>query len=74
MKKKIALFLLLTFAIPASFVMARDANQDALWHIQRQQQREQKRWEAVTHSTGAARQQALTQYEENLRSLWKPAP
>lgn len=74
MKKIIAVFALLALIIPASFVMARDANQDALWHTLRQQQRQQKRWEAVKHSTGAARQQALTIYQENLRSLWEPAP
>jgi hypothetical protein len=39
MRTRIALFALLTFALSASFVEARDANQDALWHIQKLQQR-----------------------------------
>jgi hypothetical protein len=39
MRTLIVLFALLTFALSASFAEARDANRDAIWHIQKQQQR-----------------------------------
>jgi hypothetical protein len=49
---------------------ARDANRDSILHKLAEQQRQQKRWEAVMNSTGAARQEALQQYLYNLPRLW----
>jgi hypothetical protein len=52
------------------FAAARDANRDSILHKLAQQQRQQQRWEAVVHSTGAARQEALEQSLYNLPRLW----
>lgn len=61
---------LMISALLSPFAMARDQNRDSLQHLLKQQQRQQQRWEAVLHSTGVARQEALQQYLYNLPELW----
>ncbi|MGO9565934.1 MAG: hypothetical protein ACLP5H_00185 [Desulfomonilaceae bacterium] len=61
---------LMVSAISIPFAVARDQNRDSLQHKVMQQQRQQERWQAVVHSTGAARQEALKQYLYNLPRLW----
>jgi hypothetical protein len=48
--------MLLGSAVSVPFAMVRDANRDASHHILTERQRQEQRWEAVVHSTGAARQ------------------
>jgi hypothetical protein len=57
-------------AMSIQFAAARDQNRNSLQHKITQQERQQQRWEAVKHSTGAARQEALQRYRDNLPSLW----
>ncbi len=61
---------LMVSAISIPFAMARDQNWNSLQHRLAEEQRQQKRWQAVVHSTGAARQEALQQYLYNLPELW----
>jgi len=72
MKKLIYMlvFALMVSAVSIQFAAARDQNWNSLQHKWMQDQRQQKRWEAVVHSTGAARQEALQQYLYNLPRLW----
>lgn len=62
--------MLMVSAFSSPFAVARDQNRESLQHILMQQQRQQQRWEAVVHSTGAARQEALQRYLYNLPELW----
>jgi hypothetical protein len=72
MKKLIYMlaFALMVSAVSTQFAAARDQNWNSLQHRLVEQQRQQKRWEAVVHSTGAARQEALKQYLYNRPGLW----
>jgi hypothetical protein len=63
-------FMIVISAISIPVAAARDQNRDSLQHKIKQQERQQQRREAVQHSTGAARQEALQKYLYNLRSQW----
>ncbi len=74
MKRPIILLTLLASLASVSVALARDANRDALYDIEHGRQMQQKRWEAVMHSTGNAQQEALPTYLYNQPWLWKIDP
>ena len=75
MKKLITVVMSLVIIGSAPFAMARDANRDYQMHILKQQEESQKRWEAVQKApTPAGRDEALSNYFDNLPSRWAPPP
>lgn len=73
MKKLIILLALLTSLASVSVALARDASRDYLMHIWKEQQADQKRWEAVQKArTSTEREQAFQIYMYNLPRLWEP--
>jgi hypothetical protein len=71
--KKLIYMLVCLLAVSAGsvpFAAARDANRDSIRQKLAEQQRQQKNWEAVMNSTGAARQEALQRYLYDLPRLW----
>jgi hypothetical protein len=73
MKKVFIALILLGSLASAPFALARDASRDYLMHIWKEQQADQKRWEAVaTARTPAERAEAHKIYIYNLARLWEP--
>lgn len=73
MKRLIILLVLLASLASVTAAMARDQSRDYLMHIWKQQQADQRRWEAVQMArTPSEREQAYQNYIYNQPWLWEP--